>query len=523
MIKILIGGSPCTHWSIAQKNDREVEPKGIGWELFRNYLIAKEKFQPDLFLYENNKSAAQPIKDQISQELGVELMHINSALVSAQNRQRFYAFNWSVEQPEDRGILLQDIIENGEAFLDNSYALTTRCSGAILEDTLKRHRHTMIAEAVIFQSPRGNNKGGAKYDKTPTLTANGSWVHNNKMIEPVYPLPSKKARCLTAGYAHKGSKHILESNYSENPHKQTWDSVAESVLFNAIPCEWDESGNPTKATRKADGKVYTVYEVKNGLIEVKGKKYEIDLPDNFYIFRKLSPTECERLQTLPDGYTAAVSDTQRYKGLGTGWTAEVIIHILNGALKAVPKDEEIVVLSMYDGIGTGRYCLDKMGFTNVTYYAYEIDKPAMQVALSNYPDIIELGDAFNIRRDDWELGKKYDDAPPVVIPEQDPEADEATDLSDAPEEIKAEIIKNDELLQENETTIEIKEDETMETPANIENKGTENIIPFSAVEQLRQLANERKALANLNTENPRFTNDVRALEYAVSVLEAVGL
>lgn len=98
MIKILIGGSPCTYWSVAQKKGREVEAEGLGWELFRNYLIAKEKFKPDFFLYENNKSAAQPIKDQISHELGVDLMHINSALVSAQNRQRFYAFNWNVDQ-----------------------------------------------------------------------------------------------------------------------------------------------------------------------------------------------------------------------------------------------------------------------------------------------------------------------------------------------------------------------------------------------------------------------------------------
>ena len=73
--------------------------------------MQRKKFKPDFFLYENNKSAAQPIKDQISHELGVDLMHINSALVSAQNRQRFYAFNWNVDQPADRGIMLKDILE----------------------------------------------------------------------------------------------------------------------------------------------------------------------------------------------------------------------------------------------------------------------------------------------------------------------------------------------------------------------------------------------------------------------------
>ena len=99
MIKILLGGSPCTHWSIAQKNGRETQPNsGIGWELFLNYKIALEKYKPDYFLYENNKSASQDIKDEIARQLnvvepdlltpdnGVRMTHINSALVSAQQR-----------------------------------------------------------------------------------------------------------------------------------------------------------------------------------------------------------------------------------------------------------------------------------------------------------------------------------------------------------------------------------------------------------------------------------------------------
>lgn len=72
----------------------------------------------------------------------------------------------------------------------------------------------------------------------------------------------------------------------------------------------------------------------------------------------------------------------------------------------MPRDEEIVVLSMYDGIGTGRYCLEQMGFTNIRYYAYEIDKYAMKISASNYPDIIQLGDAFDLRKEDWHLPEK---------------------------------------------------------------------------------------------------------------------
>ena len=139
-IKLLIGGSPCTKWSIAQKNGREVLPEGIGWELFENYRIAKEKFQPDIFLYENNKSAAQPIKDAIYSALGggkdssVRLTHIDSALVSAQHRQRFYVTNFGdIEQPEDRGILLRNVLESGKdlSCREKAYTLTASYGGAV--------------------------------------------------------------------------------------------------------------------------------------------------------------------------------------------------------------------------------------------------------------------------------------------------------------------------------------------------------------------------------------------------------
>lgn len=137
-----------------------------------------------------------------------------------------------------------------------------------------------------------------------------------------------------------------------------------------------------------------------------GKKYPVREPNGFYIIRKITVAEACRLQTLPDDYCSAVSDIQAYKGIGNGWTAEVIIHILQHALNAISKSEKIVVLSMYDGIGTGRYCLDKMGFANVEYYAYEIDKHAIAIAQSNYPDIIQCGDAFNLRSDNWALPAK---------------------------------------------------------------------------------------------------------------------
>ena len=120
--------------------------------------------------------------------------------------------------------------------------------------------------------------------------------------------------------------------------------------------------------------------------------------------RYVTVKEACRLQTMPDDYCRIATVEQAYKGLGNGWTAEVIIHILNGAFKDIPRDEELIVLSMYDGIGTGRYCLDTMGFTNVKYFAYEIDKFAMKIAVRNFPDIIQCGDAFDVRKDYWKIG-----------------------------------------------------------------------------------------------------------------------
>ena len=122
-MKLAIGGSPCTHWSIARKG-RETQPEGIGWELFDNYLIALDKFRPEYFLYENNKSMAGPIREKITAELGVEPILINSARVSAQSRQRLYWTNIpDVKQPEDRGIILRDILESGVPMQEKTYTL----------------------------------------------------------------------------------------------------------------------------------------------------------------------------------------------------------------------------------------------------------------------------------------------------------------------------------------------------------------------------------------------------------------
>lgn len=194
----------------------------------------------------------------------------------------------------------------------------------------------VIEDAAIFQNPHGFNKGGVKYEKTPTLTANGDWPHNNFLIEA------------------------------------------------------------------ADGKTYPVYEVRSGIITIKGKQYPIKLADGFYIIRKLTVTECKRLQTVPGSYIFPVSDTQAYKMLGNGWTVDVIAHIM-GHFDGI-REKPVEVLSMYDGMSCGHIALDKLGAEVIGYHATEIDKYAIQTTMANYPDTVQLGDAFQVLADDWDGG-----------------------------------------------------------------------------------------------------------------------
>ena len=142
--------------------------------------------------------------------------YINSALVSAQNRQRFYVTNFGdIEQPEDRGSMLRDILESGVIDREKSYPLLTTHQGNARDYFQKQH-----AQIVC---------------------------------EPINPLASDKARCVTAGYANKGAMHILESNYSENPSKQQWDCVAEPIRIGDI-------GSTAQAHRvySCDGKSVTL-------------------------------------------------------------------------------------------------------------------------------------------------------------------------------------------------------------------------------------------------------------------------
>lgn len=414
-MKLLIGGSPCTHWSIAQTKNRETTAEGIGWELFLNYRIARDKYRPDFFLYENNKSMSPAIRAQITAELGVEPVLINSALVSAQNRQRLY---WAgkrnpdgtysqvpVELPEDRGILLRDILEAGVAWQEKAYNLTTRCCGAIPSDTLKRHRHTMVAEPVaikpltekemaymVRETKDGRNHFDFDYfhdankDKSACVTANThKGVPYNVLAEPV--------RIGTIENDAKNPKHDSQQYRVYSPDGKSVTLCGNGGGLGA------KTGLYATPVGGLDGRAWPVYEVHDGFITIKGKTYPIKLADGFYIIRKLTVTECKRLQTVPETYAFPVSDSQAYKMLGNGWTVDVIAHIMSHfeGLTAGP----VEVLSMYDGMSCGHIALDKLGANVTTYYATEIDKYAIQATQHNYPETVQLGDAFQVREEGW--------------------------------------------------------------------------------------------------------------------------
>lgn len=477
-MKILIGGSPCTHWSIAQTKNRETEASGIGWELFLNYRIARDKYQPDFFLYENNKSMSPAIRAQITAELGVEPVLINSALVSAQNRQRLY---WAgkrnqdgtysqvaVEQPVDRGILLRDILESGVCWKEKGYALLSTTGGTTADDMVSRHQRNGAAEPVaikpltekemdymVRETKDGRNHFDFDYfhdatqEKSACVTANThKGVPYNVLVEPVrigtiendaknqtfdsqqYRVYSPDAKSVTlcgngGGLGAKTGLYAVPVRVGAMPNKdgevgtsqsrRIYSTDGKSVSLQARPNGGGADGAATGlyavpvipdgkgqfVIKAAGGKEIPVYEVRGGRITIKGKTYPIKLADGFYIIRKLTVTECKRLQTVPDTYAFPVSDTQAYKMLGNGWTVDVIAHIMSHFTGLT--EEPVEVLSMYDGMSCGHIALDKLGAEITAYYATEIDKYAVQTTQHNYPDTVQLGDAFQVRAEDWHL------------------------------------------------------------------------------------------------------------------------
>ena len=322
-VDFLVGGSPCTYWSIAQTKNRETVASGMGWELFSQYVRALHEAKPKYFIYENNKSMSKQIRASIDEAFGFEAVLINSALVSAQNRQRLY---WvgkrnadgtysrvNVEQPADRGILIKDILDSAVARDMIAEPINTDANGKSFCVTARYYKGF------------GNDPGKCLEKHRDSMAA-----------EPINVTADGKAQCLRATCYKDGIRNIVANDVDKKA------GVAEPIndicQVGAMPrpdvgyaIEFDDDGRPIKSIGK-DGKAITIYEVKDGKITIKGKQYPIKLKDGYYIIRKLTVSECKRLQTVPEWYEFPVSNSQAYKMLGNGWTCEVIAHLIRSCI-----------------------------------------------------------------------------------------------------------------------------------------------------------------------------------------------
>ena len=226
---LLIGGSPCTYWSIARargNNERETKASGLGWELFKQYVRALKEVKPTYFLYENNASMSEEIKECISEELGCKPIEIDSADFSAQHRYRYYWTNIPFDKDWQKSdILFKDI---------------------------------MVTDTSV--------KSFEKYKDTVRISEDGL--------------------CISWDSSGKG-------NYSQQNRARRVNQK-----WNTVPSSGNDKNN-----------IYI----------------------SEYKFRNINPVEAERLQTLPDNYTACLkSKVKRVEVCGNGWTVEVIKHILKG-------------------------------------------------------------------------------------------------------------------------------------------------------------------------------------------------
>lgn len=275
-IDLLIGGSPCQGFSLAGK---QLNFDDLRSALFFEYLRLKNELNPDEFILENVMMASK-VRAAITQLIGMEPIAINSALLSAQNRERYYWTNiysspaglfgdhyCKIPQPKNKGLYLKDIVQTR---VDEKYFLSKR-----MTDWLIKHCIKMQAEG------------------------------NGQRIKILYE--NAKSGCLNTVM----NKVNLECDFIP---------VKEVIQMNG-------SKDLNGCQPQQHNRYYNLIGLSPALVaNLSGKAYKVLIEGRI---RKLTPVECERLQTVPDNYTEGVSDTQRYRMLGNGWTVDVISYILS--------------------------------------------------------------------------------------------------------------------------------------------------------------------------------------------------
>ena len=309
-IDLLIGGSPCQGFSFAGKRLNFDDPRS---KLFFEYVRLLKALKPKYFLLENVRMK-QESQDVISEQLGVQPIVLNSNLVSAQNRHRLYWTNIPVDGlPEDRGIKLRDILEHGYTDREKSHCVDANYfKGGNLKSYFLKNRRQLVF-------------GFADDDKTTSglILAGEADVKGHGYNRRVYH-PDGKAPSLAAASGGNLEPKVL------------WPAsiVGRRINDDGVRKDYDKDVPITQCLE--------VHEVDKArcLSTVEKDTLVSDLPKGRYpdaysndmrlAWRKLTPLECERLQTVPDGYTDHVSNTQRYRMLGNGFTVDSIAWLLKG-------------------------------------------------------------------------------------------------------------------------------------------------------------------------------------------------
>ena len=352
-IDLIVAGSPCQGFSFAGKQLAFDDPRSA---LFFEFVRILKEVKPKYFLLENvrmKKEFQAVISEQISSIypecsngglFGIEPILINSALLSAQNRNRLYWTNIpNIEQPEDLGIVLRDVLEyEPEEFtkMSDNFLKRNGERNCMIDDT-KEKAHSFSAMDYVKNGRQGNylacdNEGKPTYN-TPKQVGTATDLKGYDIIKRVYSEDGKSPTLTTMGGGHREPKVAVKGGairgraYDDKGKRldKNGKSVA-SKTKQMLEVRKDYKSNAITTVQK-DSIAVSKIRNKSKTVRSGGRlsydRHEWDSVDELH-WRKLTPLECERLQTVPDNYTDAVSNTQRYKMLGNGFTVRVIEHIL---------------------------------------------------------------------------------------------------------------------------------------------------------------------------------------------------
>ena len=292
-IDLMVGGSPCQGFSFAGKGKAFSDERS---SLFFEFARLVCEVNPRWFLLENVRMKKEH-QDVISACLGVEPICINSALLSAQNRVRYYWTNIpGIEQPIHTEVYLKDIVldadlipcikVNGELRLKDG---KSQCLDANYHKGVDNHgQRTVLVRGGAIRG-RHLDQDGKRDDRPEIPITQQLEVREDGKSNALTTVQKDTLVCVRAGTAVDIKGH----DYNK--------------------------------------RVYSIEGKSPALAAASGGNLEPKIALDEWTWRKLHPVECERLQTVPDNYTNHVSNTQRYKMLGGGFTVDAIAHILKGA------------------------------------------------------------------------------------------------------------------------------------------------------------------------------------------------